>query len=114
MSYFNQSSYVTTNTNYNVLEPTYIDGSSNPINLSGINYYNSTFGNVMASFVLDRGDAVLGGNVIVSGNLINPATTLANSIQGYSNQTSGYNICNSIKGYSTGTYIAISNNTIVQ
>ena len=33
------------------------------------NYYNNIFGNVMASFVVDHGDSVLGGNVIISQNL---------------------------------------------
>ena len=76
MSYFNTKTYkndiidgVFNDSSYNDLDCVYIDGSALTIPLSGKKYYNNIFGNVMASFVVDKGESILGGNVIISQNL---------------------------------------------
>ena len=65
---FNTTSYNKTSTAYNLMSPIFIDGS-NSIPMSGTQYYNGLFGNVMAGFCVDGLDSVLGGNVIVTGDL---------------------------------------------
>ena len=68
MVLFNTTSYNKTSTAYNLMSPIFIDGS-NSIPMSGTQYYNGLFGNVMAGFCVDGLDSVLGGNVIVTGDL---------------------------------------------
>jgi hypothetical protein len=68
MSNFNTSTYDTSSNNYNVSFPTYIEAENN-IPVDGLKYYDSKFGQVMCSFAIDKGDSVLGGNVIISNDL---------------------------------------------
>ena len=65
---FNTTTYNKTSTAYNLMSPIFIDGS-NSIPMSGTQYYNGVFGNVMAGFCVDGLDSVLGGNVIITGDL---------------------------------------------
>lgn len=65
---FNTTSYNKTSTAYNLMSPIFIDGS-NSIPMSGTQYYNGLFGNVMAGFCVDGLDSVLGGNVIITGDV---------------------------------------------
>ena len=65
---FNTTSYDKSSTTYNLMSPIFIDGS-NSIPMSGTQYYNGVFGNVMAGFCVDGLDSVLGGNVIITGDL---------------------------------------------
>ena len=67
MSY-NTKIYDSTNNNYNANFDTYIMGNNN-IPVDGNLYYNNKFGKIMTSFIVDSGDSVLGGNVLVSENL---------------------------------------------
>ena len=67
MSY-NTKTYDSTNNNYNANFDTYIMGNNN-IPVDGSLYYNNKFGKIMTSFIVDSGDSVLGGNVLVSENL---------------------------------------------
>jgi len=78
MASFNTTTYDTTDQSFNLLNPIYINAAPettstkyprNPISISGKNYYNGVFGNVMCSFAVDGGDSVLGGNVIIAGDL---------------------------------------------
>ena len=64
---FNNQPYDDQNNEYNQFGSIYIDGSNN-ISLSGTKYYNSLFPDLMASFVVDKGDSILGGNVIIAGD----------------------------------------------
>ena len=68
MASFNDVSYNPANVDYNMITPLFIDGS-NCIPMSGNLYYNGLFGNVMCSFAVDNGDTVLGGNVIMYGDV---------------------------------------------
>jgi hypothetical protein len=79
MSNFNTSTYDTSNNNYNVSFPTYIEAENN-IPVDGLKYYDSKFGQVMCSFAIDEGDSVLGGNVIISNDLSIYGNILTNSI----------------------------------
>ena len=65
---FNTKIYDSTNTNYNANFDTYIMGNNN-IPVDGNLYYNNKFGKIMTSFIVDSGDSVFGGNVLVSENL---------------------------------------------
>ena len=65
---FNTKTYDSGNNNYNTNFDTFIDGNNN-IALDGTKYYDSKFGKVMASFVVDNGDSILGGNAIISNAL---------------------------------------------
>ena len=65
---FNTKTYDSGNNNYNTNFDTYINGN-NDIALDGSKYYDSKFGKVMASFVVDNGDSIFGGNVIISNAL---------------------------------------------
>ena len=67
MSY-NTKIYDSTNNNYNANFDTYIMGNNN-IPVDGNLYYNNKFGKVMTSFIVDSGDSILGGNVLVSENV---------------------------------------------
>ena len=67
MSY-NTKIYDSTNNNYNANFDTYIMGNNN-IPVDGNLYYNNKFAKVMTSFIVDSGDSILGGNVLVSENL---------------------------------------------
>ena len=62
---FNTKTYDSTNNNYNANFDTYIIGSNN-VPVDGVKYYNNKFGQVMTSFIVDNGDSILGGNLIVS------------------------------------------------
>ena len=65
---FNTKTYDNGNHNYNTNFDTYINGN-NTIALDGTKYYDSKFGKVMASLVVDNGDSIFGGNVIISNAL---------------------------------------------
>ena len=65
---FNTKPYNSTNNNYNTNFDTYIIGNNN-IPVDGIKYFNGKFGQVMTSFIVDSGDTILGGNVIISENV---------------------------------------------
>jgi hypothetical protein len=65
---FNTKPYDKTSTAYNMMSPVLIDGS-NSVPMSGTQYYNGLFGNVMAGFCVDGLDSVLGGNVIITGDV---------------------------------------------
>ena len=78
MASFNTTTYDVSDQSFNLLNPIYINAAPettsakyprNPISISGKNYYNGAFGNVMCSFAVDGGDSVLGGNVIIAGDL---------------------------------------------
>ena len=69
MSYFSNVTYDPTNTGYNSEYPIYIDGTSASIPVNGTKYYGNVFGNVMCSLIVDGGDTILGGNVIVAQNI---------------------------------------------
>ena len=58
----------TSNNNYNTNYDTYISGNNN-IAVNGEKYYNNKFSKIMASFVVDTGDTLLGGNLAVSNEL---------------------------------------------
>ena len=62
---FNTKTYDSTNNNYNTNFDTYIIGNNN-IPADGVKYYSNKFGQVMTSFMVDNGDSVLGGNLIVT------------------------------------------------
>ena len=62
---FNTKTYDSTNNNYNANFDTYIIGSNN-VPVDGVKYYNNKFGQVMTSFIVDNGDSILGGNLIVT------------------------------------------------
>ena len=64
---FNTKIYDSTNNNYNTNFDTYIIGNNN-IPVNGNLYYNNKFGKLMTSFIVDSGDSILGGNVIISEN----------------------------------------------
>ena len=64
---FNTKTYDSTNNNYNTNFDTYIIGKNN-IPVNGNLYYNNKFGKLMTSFIVDSGDSILGGNVIISEN----------------------------------------------
>ena len=64
---FNTKIYDSTNNNYNTNFDTYIIGNNN-IPVNGNLYYNNKFGKLMTSFIVDGGDSILGGNVIISEN----------------------------------------------
>ena len=68
MTSFNATTYDKTSTAYNMMSPIFIDGS-NSIPMSGPQYYNGMFGNVMAGFCVDGLDSILGGNVIMTGDV---------------------------------------------
>ena len=68
MASFNTTSYDKTSVAYNMMSPIFIDGS-NSIPMSGSQYYNGVFGNVMAGFCVDGIDSILGGNVIITGDV---------------------------------------------
>ena len=62
---FNTKTFDSTNNNYNANFDTYIIGNNN-IPVDGIKYYSNKFGQVMTSFIVDSGDTILGGNLIVT------------------------------------------------
>ena len=62
---FNTKTYDSTNNNYNANFDTYIIGNNN-VPVDGIKYYSNKFGQVMTSFIVDSGDSILGGNLIVT------------------------------------------------
>ena len=62
---FNTKTYDSTNNNYNTNFDTYIIGNNN-IPVDGVKYYNNKFSQVMSSFIVDGGDTILGGNLIVT------------------------------------------------
>ena len=62
---FNTKTYDMTNNNYNANFDTYIIGNNN-VPVDGIKYYSNKFGQVMTSFIVDSGDTILGGNLIVT------------------------------------------------
>ena len=62
---FNTKTYDSTNNNYNANFDTYIIGNNN-VPVDGVKYYDNKFGQVMTSFIVDNGDSILGGNLIVS------------------------------------------------
>ena len=62
---FNTKTYDSTNNNYNANFDTYIIGNNN-VPVDGVKYYNNKFGQVMTSFIVDNGDSILGGNLIVT------------------------------------------------
>ena len=68
MASFNTTSYDRTSVAYNMMSPIFIDGS-NSIPMSGSQYYNGVFGNIMAGFCVDGLDSILGGNVIITGDV---------------------------------------------
>ena len=69
MSSFNTVVYENNDSSYNVSYPMYIDGSgAQNIPLDGNDYLNK-FGQIMAAFVVDKGDCILGGNVLISEQL---------------------------------------------
>ena len=102
---FNTKTYDSTNNNYNANFDTYIIGNNN-VPVDGVKYYGNKFGQVMTSFIVDSGDSILGGNLIVSndatihgicdfkndvfiggnvfipGNLITSSTNLITDLQG--------------------------------
>ena len=69
MSYFNTITYDASNVAYNTELPIYLDGTTSSIPVNGTKYYGNVFGNVMCSFIVDGGDSILGGNVLVSQNI---------------------------------------------
>ena len=102
---FNTKTYDSTNNNYNANFDTYIIGNNN-VPVDGVKYYGNKFGQVMTSFIVNNGDSILGGNLIVSndttihgicdfekdvfisgnvfipGNLITSSTNLITDLQG--------------------------------
>ena len=62
---FNTKTYDSTNNNYNANFDTYIIGNNN-VPVDGVKYYGNKFGQVMTSFIVNNGDSILGGNLIVS------------------------------------------------
>ena len=81
MAQFNTTAYSATSAAYNALAPVYIDGtvaavSASGTSATGLAAYGGSFGNVMCSFMVDNGDSIFGGNVIVpqsvnvAGNLV--------------------------------------------
>ena len=62
---FNTKTYDSINNNYNTNFDTYIIGNNN-VPVDGIKYYNNKFGQIMTSFIVDSGDTILGGNLIVT------------------------------------------------
>ena len=79
MASFNTTVYDTTTSNYNMSLATYIDGS-NCIPMSGTKWYNGVYGNVMCSFAVDGGDSILGGNVIMTGDVSCCSRLLVNGV----------------------------------
>ena len=69
MSYFSNVTYDPTNTGYNSEYPIYIDGTSASIPVNGAKYYGNVFGNVMCSLIVDGGDTICGGNLLVTQNI---------------------------------------------
>ena len=72
---FNTKTFDSTNNNYNANFDTYVIGNNN-VPVDGIKYYSNKFCQVMTSFIVDPGDSILGGNLIV---------TESTTIQGKSN-----------------------------
>ena len=136
MASFNTTSYDKISGAYNMMSPIFIDGS-NSIPMSGSQYYNGVFGNVMAGFCVDGLDSILGGNVIITGDvsccsrlLVNGNTTFTtlpvcsnapttnfqltnksyvdNAISSFN----GLNISNEIIGFNNITCTSISTNVI--
>ena len=66
---FNTKTYDSTNNNYNANFDTYIIGNNN-VPVDGVKYYSNKFGQVMTSFIVDSGDSILGGNLIVTESTI--------------------------------------------
>ena len=62
---FNTKTYDSTNNNYNANFDMYIIGNNN-VPVDGVIYYSNKFGQVMTSFIVDSGDSILGGNLIVT------------------------------------------------
>ena len=62
---FNTKTYDSANNNYNANFDTYIIGNNN-VPVDGVKYYSNKFGQVMTSFIVDSGDSILGGNLIVT------------------------------------------------
>ena len=62
---FNTKTYDSTNNNYNANFDTYVIGNNN-VPVDGIKYYSDKFGQVMTSFIVDSGDTILDGNLIVT------------------------------------------------
>ena len=77
---FNSKIYDSTNTNYNTNFDTYIVGNNN-VPVDGVKYYNNKFPQSMTSFIVDGGDSILGGNVIISeSTTIHGKCTLKNDL----------------------------------
>ena len=66
---FNTKTYDSTNNNYNANFDTYVIGNNN-VPVDGVKYYSNKFGQVMTSFIVDSGDSILGGNLIVTESTI--------------------------------------------
>ena len=65
---FKTTIYDPSNNNYNTNYDTYISGNNN-IAVDGSKYFENKFGKIMATFVVDTGDTILGGNVLISDEL---------------------------------------------
>ena len=78
MASFNTRIYDASSVAYNILDQTYIDGS-NCIPINGTTWYPNKFGNVMCSFCVDGGDSILGGNVIITGDISACSNVLVNN-----------------------------------
>jgi hypothetical protein len=68
-NYFNSTTYNASSTAYNSEFPVYVDGTTATIPVNGSKYYGNVFGNVMCSFIVDGGDTILGGNLLLTQNL---------------------------------------------
>ena len=69
MSYFNTIPCDLSNVAYNTELPIYLDGISSSIPVNGAKYYGNVLRNEMCSFIVDGGDSILGGNVLVTQNI---------------------------------------------
>lgn len=69
MSYFNTATYNSSDVSYNVEFPIYIDGTVQHIPVNGSLYGGKYFGNVMCAFMVDAGDSILNGNVMITQNV---------------------------------------------
>jgi hypothetical protein len=65
-NYFNSTTYNASSTAYNSEFPVYVDGTTATIPVNGSKYYGNVFGNVMCSFIVDGGDTILGGNLLLT------------------------------------------------
>ena len=113
---FNTKTYDESNKNYNINYDTYISGN-NYISINGTKYYNNKFGKIMASFVVDAGDTVLGGNVIVTdelncyGNISSKVNSKLNVCTADQINTITVSLSN-VNSFDTYQFIDLSNNVI--